>query len=174
MGRWRVWSQNNLRLNWSSWGRVWFDEVLFELHNRPNSLRQKLHAPGYYAQHCRMQSHMGRNVGQRIFWRFSQYPRRSVDISLVGDIRFYFHTFKKKHRGEQAKEVKTYPWEEIYEIIVGQFNMPPSEWRDMTPSEGMRLMDSIRPKNVGKLREADFDRCEERREELEAEGITVG
>ena len=92
----------------------------------------------------------------------------------MGNIWINLYPIKKKQRGKPVKECETYPWEEIYEVIVGNFNMPPSEWRTMTPAEGMRLMDARRPKQIGHLSEDEYDSIEERRAELEAQGVTVG
>ena len=53
------------------------------------------------------------------------------------------------------------------------YNIQPSEYRDMSPHEVMRIVEINRPKNIGSLHEDDYNRIEERRAELEAEGVNV-
>ena len=56
---------------------------------------------------------------------------------------------------------------------MGNYEIPPSEYWQMTPSEVCRIIDVKSPKTVNGIAVDDIDNMLDRREELEAQGIKV-
>jgi len=83
-----------------------------------------------------------------------------------------FLSIKKKHHGS-VEQIDSYPWDDLYQLVVGEYGIPPSEYWKMTPSEIGIIVESKRPKTVGKVSEDDYDHLMDRRAELEAQGIKV-
>lgn len=61
----------------------------------------------------------------------------------------------------------------MYDLVVGHFEMPPSEYWQMTPNEIQILIEAKRPKEVGGIREDELEWMHERRKQLESEGVEV-
>ena len=71
-----------------------------------------------------------------------------------------------------GKEID-YPWEDFYSLLVGQFNISPSDYWQMTPGEVALILETHRPKVINGIHEDDFDSMLHRRRELEKQGIKV-
>jgi len=66
-----------------------------------------------------------------------------------------------------------YPLDSIYQIIVGHYNIQPSEYWGMTMAEVENIHEARRSKMIGNMHESEYLELEQRREEAEAQGITV-
>ena len=56
---------------------------------------------------------------------------------------------------------------------MGQFNISPSDYWQMTPGEVALILETHRPKVINGIHEDDFDSMLHRRRELEKQGIKV-
>lgn len=62
----------------------------------------------------------------------------------------------------------------MYETLVGSYDVAPSEYWCMTPTECWHVIAAkIPPRKFGEMNGVDFDRLADRRAELEAQGIRV-
>lgn len=65
----------------------------------------------------------------------------------------------------------------MYDLVVGHWQIAPSEYWQMTPAAIQVLIESKRPKTVGGIHEDDLEMLIDRRAQLERElgekGITV-
>lgn len=57
--------------------------------------------------------------------------------------------------------------------MVGSYDIVPSEYWRMTPTEVHVILEAKRPKMIGGLHEDDIEILEKRRDKLEAQGIEV-
>lgn len=57
--------------------------------------------------------------------------------------------------------------------MVGHYDVPASEYWNMTPQEVGRILEMKRPKYVNGIHEDDIERMLERRKELESQGYKV-
>jgi len=58
-------------------------------------------------------------------------------------------------------------------LLVGEFQISPSDYWLMTPAEVNVIIEAKRPKTVGNVQESDFDRMMDRRQELINDGVDV-
>ena len=57
--------------------------------------------------------------------------------------------------------------------MIGEFNVSPSEYWGMSPTEVALILESKRPKHVGGIHEDDLADMLERRQQLIDEGVKV-
>tara|TARA_R110000787_G_scaffold45322_2_gene110515 strand:+ start:876 stop:1067 length:192 start_codon:yes stop_codon:yes gene_type:complete len=61
----------------------------------------------------------------------------------------------------------------LYQLLVGEFQISPSEYWSMTPAEVNSIVEAKRPKVVGGIHEDDFEAMMIRRQKLIDEGVKV-
>ena len=61
----------------------------------------------------------------------------------------------------------------LYELIVGEFGIAPSEYWQMSPSEAHLIIDAKRPKTIGGIQEDDLDNMMLRRQQLLDDGVKL-
>lgn len=61
----------------------------------------------------------------------------------------------------------------FYELVVGIWEYPPSEFWQMTAREIQVLIEAKRPKQVGGIHEDELERLHKKRQELIESGVKV-
>ena len=61
----------------------------------------------------------------------------------------------------------------MYQLLIAEFGVAPSEYWQMTPTEINLVLESKRPKHVGGIHEDDLADMMQRRRELEDQGFEV-
>jgi len=90
-----------------------------------------------------------------------------------------FNAPMAKKKAQSAEEIEAiapdgrYPLEWVYQIMVGHYNVAPSEFWDMTMAEAENIHEARRNKMVGNIHEDDYIAAVKRGEKLEAQGIKV-
>ena len=81
----------------------------------------------------------------------------------------YYYPEKAKISNQEIE----HPWEDFYELLLGQLNISSSDYWQMTPAEVGWILEAHRPKVINGIHEDDFDNMLQRRRELEKQGIKV-
>ena len=66
-----------------------------------------------------------------------------------------------------------YPFDDVYQIIVGQYDIRPADYWNMTIRELELIHESKRSKYFGSIHENDYQAMMNRQDELESQGIRV-